>query len=480
MKEIRINLLELVDSAPTGYNTSFTPVSARRLPTKLLLVACSGVFVLVSTSVFSFTAANNEDSKLSKTLRAFDAITHFAINSDRSLKGEKEDRINVVLLGVGGDDHEGGQLADTIIIASIQPSTHKVSLVSIPRDLLVNIEGHGWRKVNNANAFGEMKEAGTGPELMRATLQKAFNLPIHYYIKVDFPAFTEIVDILGGLPVVVDQNFTDYTYPTLDKKYQTVSFKAGPQVMSGDEALKFGRSRHSGMNGEGSDFARSRRQQKLLAAFKEKLISGDILLKPQKINDIINSLQSHVVTDIQSWEMIKFATLAKDVDTQHMLNLVLDDGPNGYLYPENVEGAYVLQPRGGNFNTIQEKMAQIFTGPSDSDSTITSRKPRVIVKNGTKVAGLAGRTAEDVKAAGFTVLSFGNATNQEQEQTVIYNLSESSFATQADKLKSLLKAEIRDGSMNTEDDPYKTYADFLIILGKDFTNEMSGVPTSDY
>ena len=466
MKEIHINLLDVEarHNQPSDLPGLLSP-RRRRFPVKLIFVLCSGIFILASTGAFSYQVAQNDDSRVNKTLKFFDALGHFAINPDRNLHGQEQDRINIALLGIGGEGHEGGQLTDTIIIASIQPSTHRVALISLPRDLLVNIDGYGLRKINNANAFGELKGAGSGPELARSVISSTLNMPIHYYVKVDFAAFKEIVDIVGGVSVVVDQSFTDYTYPTLDKKYQTISFAAGPQLMDGDTALKYARSRHSGMNNEGSDFARSKRQQKVLISLKEKLTSTNTFLNPQKISDIINSLQSHVVTDLKPWELLQLLQIVKGVNSGSLINLVLDDSPTSFLYPEMVEGAYVLRPKGGDFSAIQSKVTEIFT-EAPTSSTITTRKARVIVKNGTKTAGLAGRTAEDIKSQGFTILSFGNATRQDQDQTVIYNLAQGGMTEQGEKLKDYLKAEIRDGSQTDEPDPYRAYADFIVILGK--------------
>jgi len=469
MKEIRINLLDVntLDARPAQLRIAHV-----QLPVSYLVAACSVFFILVGTGVFSYQISKNENSGLNKTIRVISGISHFVTNAERQLSGESEDRINIALLGIGGAGHDGGQLTDTIIVLSIQPSTHRAALISIPRDLLVNIEGYGLRKINNASAFGENQQEGRGAELTQKVLAQTLNIPIQYYIRVDFKAFKEIVDTVGGLSVNVDNSFTDYTYPTDELGHVgTISFKAGPQNMDGDAALKYGRSRHSGMNNEGSDFARSHRQQKLLVALKEKLLSTDVLLKPQKISDIINSLQTHVSTNLESWEILKLAQIAKDIDTSHLGHLVLDDAPDGYLYPENIGGAYVLQPKGGNFNAIDEKVAQIFQEPltTESSETITARKPRVIVKNGTTTAGLAGRTAEELKTKGFTIMSFGNAVERNQSRTVIYDLSKGMFEEQKKILsKELNHAPIANGD-GAEQDQYKTYADFMVVIGADLS-----------
>ena len=263
MKQIQINLFEGTPSTESTQQTSERPQKKRPfLLTKPGILVLSFFLFVTAGSTLSYHYSQDANSKLNKTLGFLGQIKQFAENRNKTLEGEKDDRINILIMGMGGKYHEGSYLTDTIMIASIKPSTKQVSLVSLPRDLQVEIPGYGWRKINNANAFGEINNEGYGAELARQVVEKSFDMDIHYYIRIDFTGFEEIVDSLNGIDVMVDSAFTDYQYPTEDKKYQIVSFRAGPQTMYGEEALKYARSRHSGMNGEGSDFARSKRQQK--------------------------------------------------------------------------------------------------------------------------------------------------------------------------------------------------------------------------
>src|SRR3990167_1741578 len=172
----------------------------------------------------------------------FKEIIGFIQSGDKKLVGENEDRVNILLIGIG---HEGGLLADTIILANIKPSTKEVALLSIPRDLTVNIPGYGDRKINNANAFGETDNLPGGGGMFTARiLSNVLNTSIPYYVRVDFSGFKKLVDDAGGVNIDVDKSFTDYEYPTTNFGYQTISFKQGPQKMDGDKALKYTRSRH--------------------------------------------------------------------------------------------------------------------------------------------------------------------------------------------------------------------------------------------
>ncbi|MBI3572602.1 MAG: LCP family protein, partial [Candidatus Kerfeldbacteria bacterium] len=243
----------------------------------------------------------------------FQQLTHLVTASNQQLQGENDDRVNILLLGIGGPGHDGPYLTDTMIVASYKPSTRQLSLLSIPRDLVVNIPGYDYRKINNVLSFGrDIKYPGGGETLTTKVVSDLLGIPIQYYARVDFKGFAEVIDQVGGVNVTVDQAFTDSQYPTENYGYQTVWFKAGPQQMNGDLALKYSRSRH-GNNGEGSDFARARRQQKVIFGLKERLLSFGTLVNPKKISDILGSLGSHSQTNMEVWEMARLAQLVSSI-----------------------------------------------------------------------------------------------------------------------------------------------------------------------
>ncbi|PLX26990.1 hypothetical protein C0583_05365 [Candidatus Parcubacteria bacterium] len=185
-------------------------------------------------------------------------IKQLAESADRNLKGEDMDRINILLLGMGGLGHDGGYLTDTIMITSIEPSTGKVAMISIPRDLAVPIENYGWQKINHINAYAEMEEADSGGLAVSQAISDLLDIPIDYYVRADFSGFINIVDKLGGIDVMVENTLDDYSYPIMgeeenpdwDARFKHLHVEAGEQHMNGMEALEFARSRH-GINGEG-------------------------------------------------------------------------------------------------------------------------------------------------------------------------------------------------------------------------------------
>ena len=242
----------------------------------------------------------------------WDRIAHLTENDDNLLKGEKDDRINILLIGIGGAGHDGGNLADTIMLASIKPSTKQVALISIPRDLSMPIADGSWRKVNSIHATAEAKEENSGGEEMMAVLSANLATPIHYFIRVDFQGFIKIIDELGGVDVNVENTLNDYSYPIMGEednpdyyaRYEHLYIEKGRQHMNGSLALKYARSRHAG-GIEGSDFARARRQQLIMSAVKEKLLSRNNLLKPLMLSRIISELNKNIKTNLDIWELLK-------------------------------------------------------------------------------------------------------------------------------------------------------------------------------
>jgi len=403
-------------------------------------------------------------------------------SGDKVLKGERDGRINFLLLGMGGVGHEGPYLTDTIILMSVEPKEKKVAMVSIPRDLLAPVAGYGSRKINSINAFAEMKERGSGGEAVAKAVEEIFQIPIHYYVRADFAGFEALVDKLGGLSVYVDKSFTDYQYPTDDFKYQFVSFEEGWQVMDGATALKFVRSRH-GTNGEASDFARSRRQQKILIALKDKILSFGTFLNPFKLQSVYETSQNSISTNLEMWEMLKLRELSEGIDSTKIIHQVLSDDPNGLLRAANVDGAYILEPKSGDFKELQSMVQNIF---NTETQIVFEKKPeptRLEIQNGTKKAGLAGRTSQMLTELGYKVIKIGNAKEQNYERTVIYDLTGGKKNDELNFLRDKLDADLSLSvpswmtSSATPSEvtifnppeatsPTKYSSDFLIILGQ--------------
>ena len=394
----------------------------------------SVVFIFVAFFLFSnrVTISEQADSFIGK-IPLIGQLSHLANSSDRELKGEKEGRINILLLGMGGKGHEGGYLTDTIMLASLDPETKKVSLISIPRDLSIPVEGStNWTKINNINAFAEVKESGSGGIAISQALSDILEVPIDYYFRLDFEGFTNIINKVGGVDVNVEKAFDDYSYPAegqednpnWDSRYEHLHFEKGWQKMNGELALKYARSRH-GNNGEGSDFARARRQQLVITAAKEKLLKANTLLNPVALGGIIMELNEHLSTNLKTWEAIKIWNEFKDTSRENISSKVLDNGPNGLLHDgRNEQGAYVLTPKNGDFSEIKYLVQNIFQeAPTESKTSVITERTKLKILNGTWVNGLANRTAMDLEKYGFDIIGVSNSSQRNFEKSVIYDLA---------------------------------------------------------
>jgi LCP family protein required for cell wall assembly len=329
---------------------------------------------------------------IAKTASFYPFLFHLFFDKGVKLKQANPTKLNILLLGIGGGSHDGPNLTDTIILANIDEAKNKVTLTSIPRDLWApDLEGAN-KKINVAYAQGEAKRKGGGLPLAEAIVGKITGQTIDYGIRIDFSGFVKAVDILGGLDVNVDNTLDDYEYPISGKeddtcgftpediqtfsatdsaetdiqqkfacRYMHVHFDKGLNYMDGEQALEYVRSRHA-LGAENGDFARSKRQQKVISAFRDKLFSAQTLINPGKIINLYNIVSSSIDTDIISDEFDDFIRLAQTTKGAKIQSTVIDSGDEqtnrpGLLKIVPISSDYdylsVLIPRIGNGNFLE-------------------------------------------------------------------------------------------------------------------------------
>jgi LCP family protein required for cell wall assembly len=462
--------------------------------TTLKIIIYFIIFIFTAFVIFSMSASQSDQNKENwiNKIPIIGSIKHLVESADKKLKGEDDDRINILLLGMGGKNHDGGYLTDTIMLASIEPSTKKVSLLSIPRDLAIPIEGYGWRKINHVNAYAEMESAESGGLAASQAISDVFNIPVHYYFRVDFQGFINIIDELGGITVNVERTLNDPSYPIMgrekaepyESRFETLYVEKGLQEMDGTLALKFARSRH-GKYGEGSDFARAKRQQLIIEATKEKLLSKWNFLKPIMVSNIIDEFRDHVSTNLKIWEIVKLWDMVKDVERNNIINKVLDNSPSGLLTDMiSQEGAYILSPRSGDFAEIEYLIKNIFSeAPIEKKEKVVVEKASLEIRNGTWINGLASETALDLEKYSFDVIRIGNSSRQNFQKSVIYDLTFGekidSLAILKEKTKANVSFEIPewlqdDISKDLKNETNPEQPDFILILGQDADKNASG------
>lgn len=452
------------------------------------------IFTITLILVFSNQVLVSEQGSSSwiANLPIIKQIRSLVESAEKGLKGEDRDRINILLLGMGGKQHEGGYLTDTLMLASLEPSTKKVALISIPRDLSVPIENMGWQKINHVNAYAENETAGSGGLAASQAVSDVLDMPIDYYLRVDFNGFVNIIDELGGINIYVENTIDDLSYPILGKeddpnynsRYEHLYIEKGWHKMDGSLALKYARSRHTA-GVEGSDFARARRQQKIMEAVKDEILSMHTLLNPRKVSNIIEEGLNHVNTNLKVWEILKLWNTFKDVKKEDIINKVLDNSDTGLLVNSiSPNGAYILSPRSGDFAEIQYFVNSIFSdAPEEQTVKISHEKSSVEVRNGTWINGLASKTAVDLERYGFKITRIANSSRQNFEKSVIYDLTYGEKMESLSILKDKTGANISFGlpdwlteeiakDVSTETNPTKP--DFILILGQNADNNESG------
>jgi len=271
------------------------------------------------------------------------------------LKKNELDRLNILILGIRGvNDPNGGLLSDTVMIISFEPRTGKIALISIPRDLYVEMPHHDFKnKINEVYVHGiEDENWKRGLKYSKEAVADVTGLDIHYAISVDFKAFKEIINTLGGVTITLDKPFSERN----QFAEGVIELPAGKQVIDGDTALLFVRARFST-----SDFDRAKRQQQVLLAIKEKAFGLGVLSNPSKIISILDSLGNHVKTDAELWEMKELVLLMQKINTTDVKRKVFDTSENGLLYASRDEGgSYILLPEGDDFGKVREACRDIF------------------------------------------------------------------------------------------------------------------------
>lgn len=297
--------------------------------------------------------------------------------SAEDLQGENG-RVNLLILGISGEERAGDDLTDTIIFVSVSPQAGNTLLLSLPRDIwLASMRA----KLNTAYHYGNQKKSGGGLVLAKAAVAEILDQPVDYGLVINFGGFEQIVDILGGVMVDVENSFDDYRYPIPGKendecggdpeyrcRYEYLHFDAGEQLMDGERALKYVRSRYA-EGEEGTDYARSRRQQRLMAAIKNKFLSFKVLANPFKAVQLIKALQQNFESDIPQKDLGGMAKLLLKMRSGDLRAEVLNGGAEseeGYLInpppdPEKYDTHWVLIPRTGNWQEIQEYIKDLLS-----------------------------------------------------------------------------------------------------------------------
>ena len=271
--------------------------------------------------------------------------------------------LRIALLGYGGGDHEGTYLTDSILLLSIDFKDGKTSFVSVPRDLWVRMPNGGHAKINavfasavNRNSTDLQSDLTKGGNLAKESLSEVLGIPVDYFVAIDFNGFKDVVDNLGGVEVEVENSFTDYSYPSGNEngavcaseksnsgcRYQILKFEKGLQHMDGVRALEYARSRHAA-GVEGSDFSRSKRQQRLIASIYNKIIQRGFL---PRILSAMDAVEGHVFTDLGVADITSLSDYAHNVNFETAQRVALGDEAV-LVASSSADGQWILVPKKG-------------------------------------------------------------------------------------------------------------------------------------
>jgi len=277
-------------------------------------------------------------------------------------------RTNVLLLGLGWNPDEG--LTDTILFASFDVDTRRALFVSVPRDLSVPFPDGEFRKINEAYRIGEMWNPGMGGAFTAEIVGDVLGVHIARFAIVDISGLETIVDDLHGIPVAVDHAFTDELLPN-------ASFDLGWQWLSGERALTLMRARHGGY-GEGSDFARIRRQQTVLLAVKDRLFSPTIVLNPVIVHHLVGDVIHSVRTNLRASEIVALARLAANLDSSGVRRTSLAQ-EEVVAEMRGEDGTYLLEPAGIGFEAIRLRMRELLSAAAMASAPVNGVQPLAIV-----------------------------------------------------------------------------------------------------
>lgn len=285
-----------------------------------------------------------------------------------AMPSPEEERIDILLVGIRGfngkdtEGESGEYLADTIILISFNKANNQASLVSIPRDLYVDIPEHGKEKINSAYAIGEARSyGGGGLKLMKALLSRISGVYIDHAVSVDFEGFQKIIDHLGGIVVYRNTPFIEdkqwihdgqegKDYWRLDEEKGWIFYvPEGENIMNSEDVLYYVRSRYSS-----SDFDRMRRQHEVISAIKSKSLNLGIIANPVRIFNILKIVENNIRIDTSISKIKELISIVQQTNIQDFRRGVLDNSKDGLLVDDKVDGRFVLLPKVEDYSEIQK------------------------------------------------------------------------------------------------------------------------------
>lgn len=389
-------------------------------------------------------------------------------------------RVTILIMGLDFRDWEAGDIprTDSMMLLTMDPVTKTAGILSIPRDMWVTIPGFDHGKINTAYFLGEAYNLpGGGPALAVATVEDFLGVPIDYYAQVDFVAFVQLIDELGGLTINIPEE--EIKVNPIGPG-NTVILTQGVQVLDGATTLAYARARYT----EGGDFDRAQRQQRVIMAVKEQITSLNMLpTLITKAPALYSELSSGIRTNLSLSQALQLGQLGLNIDPQKIKQRVIT--PDVVMNSTSPDGLSILIPIPDEIRAIRDEV--FATGGVESpvvdlgtsttaqsgSTVVASQDPaqmaqaeqaRISVQNGTQTAGIAQTTGDYLKSQGLNIIEETNADQIYDTTTIIiYNGKPYTI----DYLAQLMN--VPNSHIYNRYDP-NAYTDVVVILGNSWVS----------
>jgi LCP family protein required for cell wall assembly len=329
-------------------------------------------------------------------------------------------RVTILVMGLDYRDWEannGPSRTDTMILLTLDPLSKTAGMLSIPRDMWVNIPGYGYYKINMAYFFGDGdKLPGGGPGLAMKTVEEFLGVPIDYYAQIDFTSFVDFINNIGGITINVPEEIVvDPLGP-----YNTTTLEPGVQHLDGAVALGYARNRETA----GGDFDRAKRQQQVIMAIRDQVLNVKGLTNlVKKAPKIYKNVSAGIRTNLTLDQVVQLALLAQQIKPENIHQGVI--GTDAVTMAKSPDGLDILVPIPDKIRLVRDEI--FATGGPLAPSTVSGdpstlmkdEKARVSVQNGSSASGIAGKTGDYLKGLGLDVTDVSNANELYANTTII-------------------------------------------------------------
>lgn len=420
------------------------------------LVTLLSVLVIGAGAAFAYIYSINEnlqsrvDDALLSVLSPVDTPTDpfyvLLLGTDGSAEREAEDGLD-----------ESGYRSDSMMLARVDPQNKKAAIISIPRDTLVSIPGHGDQKINAALALG-------GPSLAVQTVSKMAGVPITHYAEVNFDGFAAVVDALGGIEV-------DVPMP-IDDPEAGGYLDAGLQTLDGGSALILCRSRHAYDDYGAGDIYRAANQRMVLSAIAQKMLSAD----PFSLGGSVSSLSQYITTDLDVAAIVGIAQAMRGIDaTEDIYTAVApttSEYKNGGWYEILDKTAWkeMIRRLDAGLPPVATDEVDLSTGTilssaggkSEGSTYKVNKATTIRLRNGSGEDGVCDAAQKVLQKMGYELINTGNADSFDYAQTIII------YKKDAQAAEAQAIADVLGGEPMKDDGSYLFESDFLIVIGSDW------------